>query len=342
MWPFLRVEVEGEDITTKINDRLICATVQEYVTHHGDTFSLTLDDRNPPIDFPPKGAVIAVSMGYLQRGDNAVPYDGVKPMGVFILDERTCGKGDGGRTLSFTGHAVATFNRFKNQRTGIWENATIEDIVRDCAQRAGLDYKVHPDVANKLIMCINQSQSDQDFLNRLAGCYSCAMKTLQGVLYFAPLDKIGMFMPSDKVPDTVKLDETDMLSWEYHSQGRAEYAGVYAPIYDKDLGKRKMLRSYQTPAMDATYMTVPEFFATAPEAQNAANSVKRKHDFAKENLHVTTLGNPKLMAGSLLTLTGIRKQVPTDWRIIDSNHTIDDSGYHTTLKAEVKDIPKPE
>lgn len=342
MWPFLRVEVDGDDITTKINDRLLSATVNEFVGHENDTFSLTLDDRNPPIDFPPRGAIMAVYMGYLARGDNKVPYDGVKPMGLFLLDERSCGKNDGGRSLSFSGKNVATYSRYKNTRTGIWENATIEDIVQTIAKRAGLEAKVHPDVASKLIMCINQAQGDQDFINRLAGCYTCAAKILQGVLYFAPLDKIGTFMPSDTVPDTVKLDETDMISWEYHSQGRAEYAEVWAPVYDKDVGKRKMLRSYQTPAMEETYMTVPEFFATAPEAQDAVDSVKRKLDYARENIQITTIGNPKLMSGSLLSLTGLRKEVPTNWRIIDTNHTIDDSGYHTTLKAEIKDIPKPD
>lgn len=347
MKPYFRLTVQGVDITDAVNDRLLSLTVSDHLGMVNDTFALSLDDR--PMadgsDMPmlPHGATIDVEMGY-EIGDGVInPFDGLKRMGSFIVDEIEVTEGSDGRAMNITGRATSTNYSFvKKPRSdeGKWRNITLAEIVDTICKRNNLKPRIHED-CDQIVMVANQTnRSDADFLSDLALDYNCVMKVQDGWMYFAPTDKLTEVMLPNLVPDDVNVNRTDVLGWKFTWQGRANFTGVQAKWLDKDKNLVTTESSYTTPHPDgaACWFTITEVFPTQSDAVQAANSRKRQLDYQRATLHFNAIGYPLLMAGSILHLKGRwRSEVPEDWRIITANHKFDSSGYTTDVEAEVKD-----
>lgn len=341
MFPVFHIRANGEDITKKVNDRLIALTVEDSKGKLNPSLSVSIDDRAPSFAFPPADATLEVFMGYAQVQGHAVPYQGVKHMGIFMLDEITASKGAGGRTMSFTGHAVATHAKYKQTRNQLYTDTYVKDIVETCASRSGLEPKVHPSFGDIFLFAINQrNQSDIDFIENLANRYDADSKPANGKLYFAPTDKMAEWLATDgnTFLSDVLLDESDCEEWQYGQQGRGKFTAVRAMVYDKDQPeKATTVESYKTESLYENYLDLHESYPTVAEAQAAVDARKRALDYGVQNLTATCVGNPQLMGGTSIILSNFREGIPTEWRIIEAAHTFAGGGYRTSFKAELKD-----
>lgn len=345
MYPYARIIVAGEDITAKLNNRNCSIVLNDFMGLSTDTISISFDDRDPFIEIPPKGEKLDVMMGYLPMMNHAVPFDGLKNMGKFKINEITVSKGAGGRRMTITGNGIDMRGGFKKSRTGSYQGKTVKQIVEEVGKRYGYQVKVSGKSSEHFIVYINQAnESDFAFLTRLSGMYSADTKVSNDVLYWTDRYDLYTIMPPEQVVlGTVPLLETDTTEWTWHTQGRASHNEVWGVSYNKDLALRtKKVSNNANGDKDAppASHTIADTYTTADDAQAAANSRQSQFDHSNDSFSATTIGNPKLTASTLITLQGFRKDIPTEWTIIETTHTIDDGGYSTELTAHRKKVKK--
>lgn len=348
MHPAFKLLFDGVDITAIATDRLISLALEDNAGLVNDRFTLILDDREleggQPLPIPPQGATVTVELGYEQARGVVNPFNGLKKMGTFAMDEVELTKGGGGRSMTLTGHATDTnfsFVKKPHSDKGEWRNVTLAKVVGDIAARNNFEARIHPDYDGEVYRRVyNQtSRADADFLFELSKDNNAFMKVQDGKLYFAPTEKMSEVAEQDIVPADVDLLESDTMDYRFIWQGRSNFTGVRAKFRDKDLKADEYITSYVTPHPDAAecWYEIKEEFPNRKEAQSAVDSRKRQLDYSRAKLSITAIGNPLLMAGAILHLKTFRSGIPLDWRIISATHSLDAGGYITNIDAEVKD-----
>jgi len=68
-------------------------------------------------------------------------------------------------------------------------------------------------------------------------------------------------------------------------------------------------------------------------AKAAAEAKLERLTRGTQTLNITLAGRPELVAESKIYLSGFRPGIPIDWVITRAEHTLDSSGYTTTIEA---------
>lgn len=70
-------------------------------------------------------------------------------------------------------------------------------------------------------------------------------------------------------------------------------------------------------------------------AMSAANAKLKQLKRSNETLEITMPGNPQIFAEAKLNLIGFNQTVDDEWVINRAEHTLNSSGYVTTLSASL-------
>ena len=164
MTPTFRIVADGADITTLINDRLLLLRTTGKPGMESDDFELRIDDRDSAVSLPSRGASIEVFLGYSGTA--------LTRLGRYTVDEvELSGPPD---TLVIRGKASDM------RGSGSWENVSLANIVNEVAARNGWQ-PVCP-VATVVPRADQLSESDFNFITRLAKQYDCTAKVADGKL----------------------------------------------------------------------------------------------------------------------------------------------------------------
>jgi phage protein D len=79
MRPDFQILADQQDITTRLQDRLLSLHITDEAGFRSDTVELQLDDRDGKIEWPKHGAELDISLGYRSTGLTA--------MGRYVVDE---------------------------------------------------------------------------------------------------------------------------------------------------------------------------------------------------------------------------------------------------------------
>ena len=325
--PVFRIKVGSVD-SAMLNDRLLSITVTDQAGSVNDSVSISLDDRDELIELPSKGDEIEVQLGYEALEGITNPFDGLKLMGTFKLDEIKCSGSP--NVLTLTGHAFDTGGMFKQQRNGQFHRKTLGEIVTTIAERNELTPRIHEDLGEIAIPHIHQrAQSDGALLESLAAKVGGIAKVQAGYLYFAPLGKIEEVAQGDIITPTITVKRVDMEPWDYTDQSRSEFAKVESRYYDKDAGETERVLGEGEARFDNS-MEVANDLPNETEAQLSADSRADAMKRAQESWNFTTQGNPDLMAEGRVVVEGQRSGIPDLWLITQAVHTFIDGGGYTT------------
>ena len=356
------------DITDAINNRLIEIAVHDQLQMRNDRLTIRIDDRKDDdgnyISLPEKGFLFDVEMGYITAPGHDNPYEGTLPLGTFTLDEMELEKDDHGRRVALTGHAIdMTASKLKEQRTSCYWFTTLGKVVDEVCSRIGLTAVVHKSKQDVVVDRVYQvCESDLFFLVRLGKLYGCLVKVQEGKVYFSPQDDVQEVQ--DIVQDDISVDESDMINYHYLTQGAGRYGSVRAKYFDYDaeggnglewveysIQEELATQAAQMQAAGATYdemvaagvagsaVTGPaaelqRIYANATEAMEAAQSRLRMLLRSLDTFTFSSYGDPTLLSGGFLSLTGLRPEIPTDWTIVKVAHHFTSSGYICDVDCE--------
>jgi len=335
-----------QDITGAIEERLIEVSVHDQIGMRNDRLTIHIDDRvtldGGLITLPQKGFIFDVEMGYTPSAGHDNPYDGTESLGTFVLDEMELEKSERGRTVAITGHGLdMTANKLKEQHTTAFMFTTLGKVVDAVCKKSGMDAIV--DLGRKEVPIARAYQiceSDIFFLVRLGKQYGCTVKVQEGKVYFAPQDTIDELQ--DLVKEDITIDETDTTGFHYLTQGAGKFSSVTARYFDYDSADGS---GYSTVTVDAPteegdksdgpVAELQRLYANSTEASEAAQTridiLARSLDTFSFNCY----GNPLLLSGGTLDLTGFRPEIPTEWKIVKVVHSFTSGGYLCDVDCEL-------
>lgn len=173
--PLCQVIVDGKEISTLVNKRLISLTITDANGLEADTLDLTLDDSQGDIEIPPRGAKITVLLGWPETG----PAD----KGTYTVDElEHSGAPD---QITIRARSADLRQGLMQKKTFSWDQKKLGDIVRKIASDNSYEPVVGKELEEFDIKHMDQTdQSDADFLTRLAQMYDAICTVKSGKLLF--------------------------------------------------------------------------------------------------------------------------------------------------------------
>jgi uncharacterized protein involved in type VI secretion and phage assembly len=324
------------------------------------TYAYVDDSRNLPdafvLRFRDPGHVVLAKGGFTVGAKIDLKVQTADPGGPQLLmsGEITAVGLDIDRTGTFTevrGYDHA-HRLFRGRRVAVYPNMTVSDVVRKVTQRAGLGAGTIDNVngvgGRQHVQFSQDNVSDWEFLSRLANAVGAQIAVLEGKLHFRLPDK-----PSSAPPPNAKA-HTDPLVLEAHRTLIALRAGVTAAeqvpevqVRGWDFESKQAITATATPkqagtevpgvdpvAMARTFSSPPMLAAvprpTQGEANAAAEALAAQLGSACVELDGVAKGNPKLRAGTAVTLANVGEPFAGKYTLTSTRHLFSDEVGYTT------------
>jgi hypothetical protein len=324
--PQVRITYNGRDITADLTPYLMRVSYTDRLTGEADALDVELAETDAVKSrwlaewYPDKGMEIAAEIGY--AGQPLVK------CGAFDVDEIEVES----PPMSIRIRALATgISRAVRTRIGKkYENTTLAKILDEIAKRIGAKRK--GEVANIHIDRVTQYQeTDWAFAVRLAHEYGYALKLTDNNKTLAVL-KLG----EDAEPvrtlapnDISRLAYRDRITDVPSRTELRHHDAATGQLVIYDVGSGKMIPVEHVTAADTKKRHVRA--KTPAQAQAIAEAEQARHEIDKTSLEVQLPGDPLLVAGAAVDVTGWSR-LDGRYLIIEARHEIGrSSGYATTL-----------
>lgn len=196
--PAWRITLAGEDLTGRIQPRLMELTLTDNRGMDADELEFSLEDSDGRLDIPRRGAKIRLFLGWRDSG--------LIDKGTYVVDEiEHSGAPD---KLTIRARSADLRESMGGKKERSWDEKTVGAIVGEIAGEHGLIPVVSPDLAPLIIEHIDQTaESDASFLTRLSGQFDAIATVKSGHLLFY---KTGLGASVSGLPlETVTITRAD-------------------------------------------------------------------------------------------------------------------------------------
>ena len=325
--PQYRLLANRADITATVADRFISLRYTDEAGLDSDMLEITLADHDParPIQLPPTGAELELSLGYDGR---------LQRVGLFVVDELELSGWPGQMTIRaratpFEG-SKGGMSQLQSQKTRSWPKDTLlGDVVRTIAAEHKMQAVVAPEMAGIVLPHQDQmDESDLNFLVRLAKRYDGVIKPAAAKLVLAKRGQ-AKTASGQSIP-TVRLVPGDVSDYRVSLTKRDGGGTVVAYWHATKQAKREEVKIGQgEPVLRLKrYYQAPEVARAAAQAEYDSR-VRRQ-----ATLSLSMPGRIDVLAEGRLELAGFRPGVSGAWIVTRAEHSLDDSGYRTDIEAE--------
>ena len=336
--PDFRLAVDGVDFTGKARPRLVSLRLREERGGEADQLDLVLDDSDGKLALPPKGASVALSLGWASGTDVTV---GLVDKGRFVVDEVSwAGPPD---QVTIRARSADLTSRFRTRREKGWTDTTLGTVANDVAGANGLTAKVAPELASTPVPVLAQHQtSDAALLRRLGRDHDAVATVKDGNLLLTPVGR-GTTPGGRPIPGlTIVRASGDRYS--YREVDRQDGAGVEARWHDRDKAKRKTVKvggRRKAGEAKATPHRLARVYHTEDDAKAAAKAENGRRARREAEFDLTlALGRPDLYVERVTVVSGFKPQVDAKrWLLASLEHSLDQSGLKTSVKLETAAKP---
>lgn len=173
--PGFSIIIEGKDVTTVLDARLMSLTLTDNRGFEADQLDLELDDSDGLIVLPRRGAIIQFALGW--KGQPLFP------KGAFTVDEiEHSGAPD---RLTIRARSADFRETLNTRREKSWHQTTVGEIVKEIAARHKLKMALGKDLMDRPVDHLDQTnESDASFLMKLARQYGAIASVKDGNLLF--------------------------------------------------------------------------------------------------------------------------------------------------------------
>ncbi|MCM2973489.1 contractile injection system protein, VgrG/Pvc8 family [Larsenimonas suaedae] len=320
--PGYRITLASEDITPRINGRLIDLRITSQRGQEADQLDLTLADHDGKLALPPTGARLSVAIGW--------QHEGLIERGVFIVDElEHSGSPD---HLTLRARAADMRHLLPGKRSQSWHDITLGDIVDTIAKRHQLTPVIGKTLHGIRVGHIDQTdESDLNFLTRLGERYDAiaAVKSERMLFTLAgeALTASGTALPR------ITLTRRDGDHHRFSQTDRDSFTGVRAYWNDTAGSVRKTAIAGEREKFKDLRAT----YASEADALEAAKAELRRIQRGKATFELTLAqGRADLMPETPVTLNGWKPGIDgKDWLVTEVEDSLDERGYGTRIKCEV-------
>ena len=321
MTPTFRIVADGADITALINDRLLMLRTTDKPGMESDDFELRIDDRDSAVSLPSRGASIEVFLGYSGTA--------LTRLGRYTVDEvELSGPPD---TLVIRGKASDMRGSGKSTRSGSWENVSLASIVNDVAARNGWQ-PVCP-VATVVPRADQLSESDFNFITRLAKQYDCTAKVADGKLLV--LQRQAGQSASGKVLGAITLTRSDVSRWQFRLADRSTHKAVSTKHQDKKTGKLAIitLDNEDAPVGLPPLHTDRHIYPNKSAAEQAAKARLSAFNRSTAAVRLEMPGRTDLFAERSINAQGFKTGLDGEYLVDSVEQVFTQSGWSTTVEC---------
>jgi phage protein D len=310
--------VNGTDIGTKVQDRLISMTITDNRGIESDSIEIELSDHDGLLEIPPKGAEIEAWIGWSNTG---MVYKGK----YIIKERRHAGTPD---VLSLRGESADLKAQFKKKKERSFDNKTIADIMQTIATEHGLTAKINTELGEILLPHLDQNESDANLITRIADEHDAIATVKNGNLLFMPKGD-GKTVNGNALPEiTITRSQGDSHTFS-DTDGAEDVSGVTVFYYDNLKAQRQKVTVGMSDENTRELRNIQRDKQTAEHvAQAEYNKIKSKSATFSFKL---AYGNPDLIPEAPLQFVGFKSLIDDIvWLGTKVVHTLDTSGGYTT------------
>lgn len=319
--PTYQLIVNGKDITPRVNGRLIRLGLRESRGEEADQLDVEISDHDGKMAIPPKGATIAVRLGYVGMA--------LFDKGEFTVDET--GHRGAPDVITIRARSANLGKSLRSRTSRSWHNTTLGQVVQDVAAANGLQAKVSQGLAGKAVQHVDQTnESPVHFLTRIGRQYDAVATVKKGVLLFLPISSATT--ATGKAMPPVLLTRRAGDQHNYNSAERDSYSGVRAYWHDPRSTERKAAIA----GTETNLKTLKDTYATEADALAAAQAEMGRIVRGKATLDIAlATGQPALAVQTPVKVQGFKPEIDgEDWLVKTVEHDWADSGAVTKLEME--------
>lgn len=343
--PAFSITLGGKSLK-ELSDRLISLSLTDNRGFEADQLTLSIDDSDGRVELPPRGAQIALSIGW--QGE-ALTYKG-----LYTVDEISHeGPPD---VLGVTARSADFREEFNVKREVSWHDVTVERVVSAIAHRYGMKAQISDMLMNIEIDHADQTEeSDMSFLTRMAEQLGAIATIKNGTLLF--ILPGGGVTASGKALPSASITRSSGDGHRFRIADRDAYTGVRAYWLDLKFGKKKKVsvkrrrtkpkpKKEKSSSREGDYITGAEgnvfvlrkTYQNEEVAKRAAAAKWRQLQRGAAEFSITLArGRAELYPEMHLTVSGFKPDIDNqDWIIARAEHVIDGNGFTTRLELEAK------
>ena len=323
-FPIYRLEVDGNDISPLVVDRLISLSIKDNRGLIVDSVDIDLDDSDGQLEIPPEGAIIQVWIGWSNTG--------LVDKGKYKVESVTHrGAPD---VLSISAFSNDVSEGLKQKRERSFSNKKIQVIFETVGAEYALKTIVHDTLANRVISYIAQNESDANLITRIADEHDAIATVKNGHLILLPR---GASQTSSGLPlPTTQIFRSDGDGHNYTTgTGTDRITGVKAFYYDAGKSKKLyvVIGDNEDNLKEIRYVhrdkKTAELAAQAEFNRCKRTSQKLSYTFA--------FGQPELIPEQEFVFTGLKPQIDDIvWLGTNVTHNLTDGGFTTSVELEVQ------
>lgn len=346
--PAFSLKMDGDDITAKIEKRLMSLTLTDNRGFEADQLDIELDDTDGALALPRRGVGLTLSLGWKGKP--------LTPKGLFVVDEiEHSGAPD---KLTLRARSADFRDTLNIQREASYHDKTLGDIVATIAKRNKLDVALDSTLERVKISHIDQTnESDGSFLTRLAKQEGAVASVKGGKLLFIRQGQ-GRTASGKPIP-AVTIVRGDGDQHRFGLADRGAYTGVTASWLNTREPKKKgqvavkrkrktksKAKPKQPEAKQGDYLMGTEgnvlvlghTYANKGNAERAAKAAWQKLQRGVATFSIQLArGRAELYPEMPVKVQGFKTEIDVaDWLLTTVTHSLSDGGYTTALELEVK------
>ncbi|MGK3370838.1 phage late control D family protein [Citrobacter youngae] len=345
--PAFSIVIEGKDVTTVLDTRLMSLTLTDNRGFEADQLDLELDDADGLIALPRRGAVIQLALGW--KGQPLFP------KGAFTVDEiEHSGAPD---RLSIRARSADFRETLNTRREKSWHQTTVGEVVKEIAARHNLKVALGKDLTDKALDHLDQTnESDASFLMKLARQYGAIASVKDGNLLFIRQGQ-GRTASGKPLP-VITITRKAGDGHRFTLADRGAYTGVIASwLHTREPGKkettsvkrrRKKTTTPKEPeakqgdylvGTDENVLVLNRTYANRSNAERAAKMQweRLQRGVASFSLQLAE-GRADLYTEMPVKVTGFKQPIDdVEWTITTLTYSVSpDNGFTTSMELEVK------
>ncbi|EKT1766621.1 phage late control D family protein [Salmonella enterica] len=345
--PAFSITIEGKDVTTVMDARLMSLTLTDNRGFEADQLDLELDDADGLIALPRRGAVIQLALGW--KGQPLFP------KGAFTVDEiEHSGAPD---RLTIRARSADFRETLNTRREKSWHQTTVGEVVKEIAARHNLKVALGQDLTDKALDHMDQTnESDASFLMKLARQYGAIASVKDGNLLFIRQGQ-GRTASGKPLP-VITITRKAGDGHRFTLADRGAYTGVIASWLHTREPRKKETTSVKRRRKKATTPKEPEakqgdylvgtdenvlvLNRTYANRSNAERAAKMQWERLQRGVASFSLqlaeGRADLYTEMPVKVTGFKQPIDdAEWTITTLTHSVSpDNGFTTSMELEVK------
>ncbi|EGX5145569.1 phage late control D family protein [Salmonella enterica] len=345
--PAFSITIEGKDVTTVMDTRLMSLTLTDNRGFEADQLDLELDDADGLIALPRRGAVIQLALGW--KGQPLFP------KGAFTVDEiEHSGAPD---RLTIRARSADFRETLNTRREKSWHQTTVGEVVKEIAARHNLKVALGKDLTDKALDHMDQTnESDANFLMKLARQYGAIASVKDGNLLFIRQGQ-GRTASGKPLP-VITITRKAGDGHRFTLADRGAYIGVIAswlhtrePRKKETTSVKRRRKKTTTPkepeakqgdylvGTDENVLVLNRTYANRSNAERAAKMQweRLQRGVASFSLQLAE-GRAELYTEMPVKVTGFKQPIDdAEWTITTLTHSVSpDNGFTTSMELEVK------